>query len=287
MKVLKKMLKEFPLDDFLEKHFTKIPFSLPHGADELINLLNWQVVEDVLKEKKSKLRIVQEGRVIKDYVDLAYPEALAHHRMGHTLLLRYAELSHAKLKNLADDFSQSFHTPVDIQLYCTPANNNAFGWHYDLEEVFIIQTKGSKHYTIRPNSVHPNPVLASLPKKDQSFELEKTKVELNITLEPGDWLYIPSGWWHVAKTRAESMHISIGLMPTSAVDVLTFLPQHFSKDAFWRTRLPAYKNFTDKNEEIDFYSRAITKSLQELNEKMTDKKFVESFIDHLKNHSNK
>jgi ribosomal protein L16 Arg81 hydroxylase len=30
-------------------------------------------------------------------------------------------------------------SPVDIQVYLTPDQNQAFGWHYDLEEVFIIQ----------------------------------------------------------------------------------------------------------------------------------------------------
>jgi 50S ribosomal protein L16 3-hydroxylase len=286
VKILKEILKDFPLEDFLEKHFTKMPFSIPNGADNYRNLLDWKVVEDVMNTNKSKLRIVQDGRVIKDYVTLAYPEAINHHRLGHTLLLRYAELSHPKLKALADDFSHSFNTPVDIQLYCTPENNNAFGWHYDIEEVFIIQTKGSKHYTIRPNTIHPNPVMAFIP-KDMSFEKEKTNIELNVTLEPGDFLYIPSGWWHVARTKKESMHISVGLMPSSALDLLSFLPEHFSRDVFWRTRIPVHKTFKNEEEEIDFHIRAITKSLKDLNEKMTDRAFVKSYIKKIKERRNK
>lgn len=285
MKILKQILKNYQLDDFLEKHFTKMPFSMPHGADNLLNLLDWSVVEKVLKAKKSKLRIVQDGRVIKDYVDLDYPEALAHHKSGHTLLLRYAERSHPDLKALADDFSKSFHTPVDIQLYCTPANHNAFGWHYDVEEVFVIQTKGSKQFTIKPNSVHPNPIMSSIP-KNLGFELEKTNVELTVTLEPGDWLYIPSGWWHVARTKAESMHISIGLMPASAHDLLSFLPSHFSKDSFWRTRVATFKKFKDEDEEIDYYSRAVVKSIKELNDKMTDRDFIKAYVKHIKSNFN-
>lgn len=285
LKILKQILKDFPIEDFLEKHFTKMPFSIPNGADDFIPFLDWKVVEDVLAAKKSKLRIVQEGRVIKDYVDLTYPEAIQHHRLGHTLVLRYAELSHSKLKFLADDFSKSFHTPVDIQLYCTPENNNAFGWHYDIEEVFVIQTKGSKEYTIRPNTVAPNPVMAFIP-KDMGYEKEKTNIELKVTLEPGDMLYIPSGWWHIAKTKKESMHISVGLMPSSALDLLSFLPEHFSKDVFWRTRIPVHKKFNSEEEEIDFHTRAITKSLRELNEKMTDKAFVNAYIKKIKNRHN-
>lgn len=285
VKILKQILKDYPLEDFLEKHFTKMPFSMPNGADNLQALLDWTVVEKVLKTKKSKLRIVQDGRVIKDYVDLDYPAALSHHKSGHTLLLRYAERSHPALKSLADEFARYFHTPVDIQLYCTPANHNAFGWHYDVEEVFVIQTKGSKQFTIKPNSVHPNPIMSSIP-KNLGFELEKTNIELTVTLEAGDWLYIPSGWWHIARTKSESMHISIGLMPSSSHDILNFLPVHLSNDLFWRTRIPAFRKFKDEEEEIDFYSRVIVKSVKEINEKMTDRDFVKAYIQHIKNKIN-
>ena len=45
--------------------------------------------------------------------------------------------------------SRSFHAPVDIQVYLTPDQHQAFGWHYDLEEVFIIQVQGCKEYSLR------------------------------------------------------------------------------------------------------------------------------------------
>src|SRR5665648_639493 len=118
MKILKDLLGADPKTTFFPKHFTKLPFSRPHGAKEYIDLLNWKTVEEVLSAKESVLRIVQNGRVIKDYVDLNYEEAIEHHQKGHTLLIRFAEKSSPKLKQLADDFKSSFHTEVDIQLYC-------------------------------------------------------------------------------------------------------------------------------------------------------------------------
>ncbi len=277
MKILEHLLGEDPNTTFLPKHFTKLPFSKPHGAKAFVEYLNWGMVEEVIKAKKSALRIVQDGKVIKDYVDLSYEEAISHHQQGHTLLLRFAEKSSPKLKSLSDDFKKSFHTEVDIQLYCTPEGHNAFGWHYDVEEVFIIQTKGSKSYTIRPNTIHPNPLVKSIT-KDLGYEKEKTPVEIKITLEEGDWLYIPSGWWHVARTQKESMHISIGLMPSSAVDLAEYLPHFLAQSTFWRTRMPVHLEFSTPEEEVSFYQDAVAKLGKELSNQIGSEDFIKEFL---------
>ncbi len=236
------------------------------------------MIENIFEEKKSVLRIVQDGRVIKDYVDLSFNEAQKHHSMGHTLLLRYAEKSSSELKELAMDFEKSFHTPVDIQLYCTPEGHNAFGWHYDVEEVFIIQTRGSKTYSIRPNTVHPLPLVTSIP-KDLNYEKEKTPIEIKITLDEGDFLYIPSGWWHIARTERESMHISIGLMPSSAVDLASFLPRFLSRNEFWRTRMPVHLVFPNKDDEIAFYQEAMGTLGKDLSKIMSSSEFIQEFLE--------
>lgn len=282
MLILEKLLGESPEKTFLQKHFTRLPFSNAGGAKEFTNLLTWKTVEDILSAKKSVLRIVQDGKVVKDYVELNFTEAKKHHEQGHTLLLRYAEKSSKALNDLAQDFQKSFHTPVDIQLYCTPEGHNAFGWHYDVEEVFIIQAKGSKTYSIRPNTIHPNPLVKSIP-KDLGYEQEKTPIEIKVTLEEGDWLYIPSGWWHIAKTQKESMHISIGLMPSSAVDIAEYLPKSLAQNAFWRTRMPVHIKFETEREEIAFYQDAMAKLGKDLTTQISSPEFIRDFLAWKKN----
>lgn len=247
------------------------------GGKHLTHLLDWKMIREIFNTKKSVLRIVKDGKMIRDYTDLTYDEAMKFYQDGHTLLIRFAEKSSPMLKELSDDFEKSFHTPVDIQLYCTPEGHNAFGHHYDVEEVFILQTMGSKSYTIRPNTVHPNPLVTSIP-KDQGHHLEKTPIEINVTLEEGDFLYIPSGWWHIARTQKESMHISIGLMPSSAIDITHYLPHHLSKKLFWRTRMPVHLEFSSKDEETSFYLEAFEKLGKDLSQEMASKEFIESFL---------
>lgn len=278
MKILQDILGEDPKLNFLPKHFTRLPFSLPHGSDKFKHLLDWKMVEEVLRANKSVLRIVKDGVMVKDYVEnMTFEEAKEFHHKGNTLLLRFAEKSVPLLKEVCDDFKNSFHTDVDIQLYCTPEGHNAFGWHYDVEEVFILQTKGSKAYSIRPNTVHPNPLVRSIP-KDLGYEKEKTPMEIKVTLEEGDFLYIPSGWWHIARTQKESMHISIGLMPSSAVDIADYLPEYLAKNAFWRTRMPVHMEFKNKEEEISFYQDAMAKLGKDLTNQLSSKEFIEEFL---------
>lgn len=277
MKILQSLLGELPVSQFLEKHFTRIPFSSAGGAKSYTGHLDWNVVREIIEKDKSVLRIVKDGKMVSDYVKLSLDEVQRRHAEGCTLLVRYAEKSDPDLKTLADDFAVSFRTEVDIQLYCTPEGHNAFGWHYDVEEVFIIQFKGSKHYTIRPNTIHPNPLVKSIP-KDQGYEQEKSTATIQVTLEEGDWLYIPSGWWHRAQTRKESMHISIGLMPRSALDLLEAFPAFMAANPFWRTRMPVHLNFSDEKEEWNFYQEAMNKLGQDLAKSFSDPEFLKFYL---------
>jgi 50S ribosomal protein L16 3-hydroxylase len=277
MEILTKLLGERPEETFLPKHFTRLPFSKTHGAQEFRGLISWEEIQKMIDGKKSVLRIVRDGMVVKDYAELNFPEAKKFYDQGSTLLVRFAERSSQKLKEVAQDFERSFHTPVDIQLYCTPDQRNAFGWHYDVEEVFIIQVKGSKAYSIRPNTIHPNPLVESIP-KDLGYEKEKTPIEIKVTLEEGDWLYIPSGWWHRALTQRESMHISIGLMPSSAVDIAKFLPIYLAKNAFWRTRMPVHQSWENEKEETLFYQEAMGKLGGELSKTLASEDFIQEFL---------
>ncbi|MDD4975788.1 MAG: cupin domain-containing protein [Bacteriovorax sp.] len=282
MKILTKMLKENPKEVFLPKYFTRLPYSRPNDAKDFVDFLNWGIVQKVVEKKMSILRVVKDGVLTKESTDINFDEAKTYYKQGHTLLLRYAERSHPLLKMLADDFSESFKTEVDIQLYCTPEGHNAFGWHYDVEDVFIIQTRGSKRYTIRPNTVHPRPLLASMP-EDLEYEKESGELFLDILLKEGDWLYIPSGWWHVARTQTESMHISIGLMPRSAIDILNFLPKYMAHQPYWRLRLPFHKDFNNEEDEIKFYQETFQRLGEDLATHVMDPHFIREFLSHINN----
>ncbi|MFA5583487.1 MAG: cupin domain-containing protein [Bacteriovoracaceae bacterium] len=282
MKALKTVLNDHSLEEFFNKFFNRLPLATSSSAHLYKDHLNWEVMESIIKEKKSILRIVKNGEMIKDYADISFQEAEDYYRNGHTLVIRHSEKSHPKLKELALEFSTFFHNPVDIQVFCSPAQTMGFGWHYDVEDVFIFQTQGEKHFTLRQNTIHSSPTLLSLP-KDLGYEKEKSDLFVNVTLKAGDWLYIPSGWWHKAHTEKEgSMHISLGVLPKSAVNILTHLEKELALNPSWRTRLPLYKEFSSPDEEISFYQEGMIGLGKHLTEKMSDPEFIRSLLKSLR-----
>jgi ribosomal protein L16 Arg81 hydroxylase len=149
---------------------------------------------------------------------------------------RRAASASAKLQALAWAFARVFHAPVDIQVYLTPDQGQAFGWHYDLQEVFIIQVRGYREYTVRQNTLNPWPVWDHLP-AEMRYDRETSRGHLTCRLEAGDWLYIPSGWWHIAQTQTASAHLSVGVMPVVGLHLFAFLERRLAQDPFWCQRL--------------------------------------------------
>jgi ribosomal protein L16 Arg81 hydroxylase len=241
MDIFQELLGPVPVSEFLQHNFARVPFAMPDRAGRYKHHFTEADFAAMVEHSRTIVRIVHNGRLVQDNARLSWAEAQAYHRRGHTLLVRYAETSSVKLHALAEEFAHFFHAPVDIQVYLTPDNSQAFGWHYDLEEVFIIQVQGCKEYTIRQNTVNPLPVWDNMP-ADMHYDRETSRIRMTCRLEAGDWLYIPSGWWHIARTQAESIHLSIGVMPITRLKLFEFLTQHLAHSTAWCQRLALVKH---------------------------------------------
>jgi ribosomal protein L16 Arg81 hydroxylase len=236
MNVLQELLGPVSVGEFLQQTFARVPLAMPDRAGRYTTYFTEADLAGMVAHAHATLRVVRDGRMVQDNARLSWAEAQDFHRRGHTLLVRHAERASPKLQAIADAFAHFFHSPVDIQVYLTPDRSQAFGWHYDLEEVFIIQVQGCKEYTIRQNTLNPLPVWDNMPVA-LGYERETSRLRMSCRLEAGDWLYIPSGWWHIARTQAESIHLSIGIMPVTRLKVFAFLTQYLCHSPFWCERL--------------------------------------------------
>lgn len=282
MEILKKVLGQMSLENFLEKHLYQLPISVAGGAEAYCHYLNWKVIKEIFESKKSMLRIVKEGKMVKDDAPLDFQASEIYFKNGHTLVIKNSEKSHPLLAQMAEAFSSFFYAPVDIQLFCTPAKTFGFGWHYDVEDVFIFQTMGTKNFTLRQNTVHHHPTHVSSP-KDQGFDKETSNLFIDVKLKAGDWLYIPAGWWHKAESPDEdSMHISLGVFSKSAVDVLPVVARELASNPFWRTRFPLYHHFATPDEEVAFYQEGLKEMGKDIADKLSKPEFIKSLIAQLR-----
>jgi ribosomal protein L16 Arg81 hydroxylase len=155
---------------------------------------------------------------------------------GYTLLVKHAERHDERLAELARGFAADLAGEVNIHMYCTPAEQYGFAWHYDAEEVFIVQTTGRKEYSLRKNTVNPWPLEETLP-ADMKYEREIMPL-MKCQLAAGDWLYIPSGYWHMASASETAISLAIGVMPRTGIDLLAAIRARAVDSLLWRQRLP-------------------------------------------------
>ena len=170
---------------------------------------------------------------------------------------------------------------VNIHMYCTPGSQYGFGWHYDAEEVFIVQTTGRKEYSLRKNTVNPWPTDETLP-ANMRYEREIMPLA-RCELAAGDWLYIPSGYWHIGESRETSLSLAIGVQPHAAVEVFDFLRPQILESLVWRQRLPVMgAAAVGSGDELrEQYAAVFMQLGQELLKLLSDPRQVEAFLTRL------
>jgi 50S ribosomal protein L16 3-hydroxylase len=201
-------------EEFTAAHFQKEPFARAATAAAAVPLLTWETVERLVETPGRDILVVRNGRLSSEPEPTTAAETRDLFSRGWSIVLRRCERHDPALSALAGEFERELEGDVSIQIYATPARFISFGWHYDCEDVFIVQTAGEKEYLLRRNTVNPEPTLDAMP-RDMQAERETTPV-ISSTLVPGDWLYIPRGWWHVARAAETSLSISVGVLSPAA-----------------------------------------------------------------------
>jgi 50S ribosomal protein L16 3-hydroxylase len=171
------------------------------GLDTLDQLLT-RNLPDVL--------ILARGNLLELPTPGSLGEALDLLTSGAGLVIRRAEKVDDAVAGLAASVTQHIPGEVHVQSIVTPAGTYGVGWHYDDEDVFIVQTQGAKDYFFRYNTVERERPPGTAP--DFRFGNEVSPIG-TARLLAGDWLYIPARFWHAAKCIEDSLSISLGIFP--------------------------------------------------------------------------
>jgi 50S ribosomal protein L16 3-hydroxylase len=209
--MLRRWLAPQPLDEFLGSHFGRSPFARPAAAIDVLSWFDWSALDALVAARRPApdVLVASSGRL----VDMPAPRNLSEVRQvmcrEHGVVVRKAERHDARLAELAQAMAVDLPGVVHVQIYATPAGTQTFGWHFDSEDVFIVQTAGAKDYYMRRNTVAPRS-----PEEYPDFETvrRETSPLVAARLLPGDWLYIPARWWHLVHSLEDSLSISIGVL---------------------------------------------------------------------------
>jgi 50S ribosomal protein L16 3-hydroxylase len=235
---------------FVDEHLHRLPFALPGGAASIAHLASWELVEQITAANAVDMILVRDGETCPapPGVDVASLQTFC--LEGWTIRVRSVEQHSDAIRALATAFARAFRGQVDVHLYVTPPGRRGLAWHYDAEDVFILQTAGTKEYLLRKNTVHPWPLAETMP---EDLRYERELMPLNrVVLDPGDLLYIPCGYWHRTESPSASsgaaISLAVGVMSPAAVDLLAPLRRRLADSLIWRQRLPvgAEANLDDR-----------------------------------------
>ncbi|WP_229120068.1 cupin domain-containing protein [Enemella evansiae] len=132
---------------------------------------------------------------------------------GATVVLQALHRTWPSVARLVDGLSAELGHPIQANCYLTPPQNQGFGAHYDVHDVFVLQVHGSKEWIVHaPVVEHP---LRDQPWAEHRAAVQQRAAEeplLRLTLRPGDCLYLPRGYLHSARAAGGiSGHLTLGV----------------------------------------------------------------------------
>ncbi|SCL35864.1 Cupin superfamily protein [Micromonospora nigra] len=166
---------------------------------------------------------------------------------GATLVLQGLHRIWPALIEFTRDLSTAVGQPLQVNAYLTPAGSQGFATHYDTHDVFVLQVDGRKHWRVHP-PVLPDP-LERQPWGGRADEVSATaegEAALDVTLEPGDALYLPRGWLHSAQAQeTSSLHLTVGVRALTRYAMVEELLALAAEDRRLRATLPFGTDLAD------------------------------------------
>ncbi len=250
---LEKILKPCPAEEFLASSWGKAYRHVRGWPGKFAELMPWPRLNEILHQHRldhPRLRLVQDGKPVpaasyirqtgnarrKPTIPRLLPAQLTKHlRAGATLVLDAVDELHTPVERLAESLELVFREHVQINLYAGWQTSRGFDLHWDEHDVFILQVSGRKRWSVygmtRPYPLAPDIEAAEKPSPDAPL--------WEATLEDGDLLYIPRGWWHVAQPLAEpTLHLTVGIHNRTGMDLLRWLTERLRASEIFRRDLP-------------------------------------------------
>ena len=180
---------------------------------------------------------------------------------GASIILNDIQRHNLNLLKFVDELQNLTNGRCQGNLYFSMASHQAFGPHFDLHDVFAIHFEGEKVWNIYEN-IEKSPINHPVFKLSGEERRKRAgKIIQQVTLKPGDLLYIPRGQYHDAlASQNGAIHIAFGLTYFKSIDVMTSLWQNFILNEFMRSDIRVNSN----KEELQSFLKKLSNELNNL-----------------------
>ncbi|WP_175823420.1 cupin domain-containing protein [Burkholderia sp. BCC0419] len=149
-------------------------------------------------------------------------------RNGTTLVFNRMELTSYKVRLICKWISRFIGEHTVANGYIAFGEDESFGKHWDTHSVFAVQMMGRKRWLIyEPTHALPLKHQRSTGKQSEC----PTEPYMDVTIDAGDILYLPRGWWHTAiPLKEETFHLAVGVHESTISDYIKYLANEIIGD---------------------------------------------------------
>jgi hypothetical protein len=156
---------------------------------------------------------------------------------GWSLQLECIERYSKRMRQLCGSIASALDAKVRANAYITPASSDpAFRIHHDVTVSMVVQVVGEKRWRCW-NPILKDPVWIM---KDHTWSVDGISPHLDVTLRPGDVLWLPHGAPHEVHPIGDepSIHLTFGIHRTSGVELLEWITSELVEIAGFRLPKP-------------------------------------------------
>ena len=257
-------------NNFRKKYLHKREFI--NDANSVVSL---EILDDMLSKsniwnnKNFKMMLDQKTLNFNDFSSLSIDITGSNNRpdvdkvqklvsKGASIILNDIEKYNTNLLKISDELQRLTQGRCQGNLYFSMASHKAFGPHFDLHDVFAFHFEGEKVWNIYEN-IEDSPINHHFFHISSEERIKRAgKLVEQVTLKPGDLLYIPRGQYHDAlASKNGAIHVAFGLTYFKPIDLMSSLWEKFILNDFMRQDIQLNPNKNDLKEILDKFSKEI------------------------------
>ena len=246
--------------EFLARHRGRGPLHVPGPSEKFADVFSWDSLNRLLDTSSTwtshKIRLVREREIIPEieYCRPAFDNAMgsimrpvphligSFLEQGATININEIQMLDENLASVSSSLAMVFAAHVNCNLYSSRKSVAAFPTHFDTSDVYVVHLAGAKAWRVYECPFEGATDLdgftsASYP--DEYHERRKGNPIMELTLTPGDFLYIPKGFYHDAlASSTATLHVTFGVDEVRGLSIMDLLKSLLPNESLFREPMP-------------------------------------------------